>query len=249
MYATAVRQRARTLATSGLTDGEVAARLGLPRSTVREWRTQAWPESSLCPRCWRRTKPIVIEPESFAELLGLYLGDGCISKVSRTYSLRLALDARYPTIAAEARMLMQRVFPANRVRCFSADGGSTLMLCVYSSHLPCVFPQHGAGKKHQRTIALESWQQDLVDRAPWSLLRGLIRSDGCVFVNCTGAYRYDTYEFRNQSSDLLDLFSQTCDRVGVDHRRTPERIRINRRNAVAAMLAPSAGKADGRRYL
>ena len=190
-----------------------------------------------------------MEPESYAELLGLYLGDGCLSKVSRTYSLGLALDARYPTIAAEARMLMQRVFPANRVRCFSADGGSTLMLCVYSSHLPCVFPQHGAGKKHQRTIALESWQQDLVDRAPWSLLRGLTRSDGCVFVNRTGAYRYETYEFRNQSSDLLDLFSQTCDRVGVDHRRTPERIRINRRNAVAAMLAPSAGKADGRRYL
>jgi hypothetical protein len=65
----------------------------------------------------------------------------------------------------------------------------------------------------------------------------LIRSDGCVFINRTGAYRYETYEFRNQSRDLLDLFSQTCDRVGVDHRRTRERIRINRRDAVAAMLA------------
>jgi hypothetical protein len=225
------------LATSSLSDGEVAARLGLPRSTVREWRTQGWREGSLCPRCWRRTKPIVVEPKSYAELLGLYLGDGCISRVGRTYSLRLALDARYPMIAADAQNLMQIVFPTNRVRCLTADGGSTLMLCVYSSHLPCVFPQHGPGKKHQRTIALEPWQQDLVDRAPWPLLRGLIRSDGCMFINRTGAYRYETYEFRNQSRDLLDLFSQTCDRVGVDHRRTHERIRINRRDAVAAMLA------------
>jgi hypothetical protein len=193
------------IATSGLTDGEVAARLGMPRSTVSEWRTQGWPEGSLCPR-W-------------------------------THSLRLALDARYPTIAADAQMLMQHVFPAGRVRCLTADGGSTLMLCVYSSHLPCVFPQHGPGKKHHRTIALEPWQQDLVDRAPWPLLRGLIRSDGCVFINRTGAYRYETYEFRNQSRDLLVLFSQTRNRVGVDHRRTRERIRLNRRDAVAAMLA------------
>src|SRR3954469_14295206 len=37
----------------------------------------------------------------------------------------------------------------------SAQGGSMRVLCVYSSHLPCLFPQHGAGKKHERPIVLE----------------------------------------------------------------------------------------------
>jgi hypothetical protein len=38
-------------------------------------------------------------------------------------------------------------------------------------------------------IRLEPWQEDLVDAAPWALLRGLVRSDSCVFVNRTEPYR------------------------------------------------------------
>jgi hypothetical protein len=99
-----------------------------------------------------------------------------------------------------------------------------------------LFPQHGRGKKHERDVRLERWQQDLVDQAPWALLRGFIRSDGCVFVNRTGAYQYESYDFCNASEDLLDLFVQTCERVGLSYRRNGPRVRINRRESVAAML-------------
>ena len=55
----------------------------------------------------------------------------------------------------------------------------------HSIHWTCLFPQHGPGKKHARTIALEEWQQQIVDAHPGAFLRGLIHSDGCRMTNWT----------------------------------------------------------------
>jgi hypothetical protein len=49
----------------------------------------------------------------------------------------------------------------------------------YSKHWPCLFPQHGPGRKHERRIELVPWQQELVDLDPRPLVRGLLHSDGC----------------------------------------------------------------------
>ena len=91
-----------------------------------------------------------------------------------------------------------------------------VVLWAYSSHLTCLFPQHGAGKKHERRIALEPWQQELVAAAPWAFLRGCIRSDGSVFVNRTGRYEYLSYDFCNLSQDILGLF-EDCLASGSGH--------------------------------
>jgi hypothetical protein len=125
----------------------------------------------------------------------------------------------YPTVVKESEELLQRCFSANDVGVVYAHEGRLTVLSVYSSHLECLFPQHGMGKKHERRIRLESWQQDIVNQAPWSFLRGCVRSDGCVFVNRTGPYEYLSYDFTNRSSDILDIFSRTCDEVDVDYRR------------------------------
>ena len=111
-----------------------------------------------------------------------------------------------------------------------------MTLHAYHGHWICLFPQHGSGKKHDRPIVLEPWQREFVDAAPWALLRGLIRSDGCVFVNRTGRYAYESYDFSNLSSDILDLFAATCDAVGVEYRRYRISVRIYRRASVALML-------------
>ena len=50
-------------------------------------------------------------------------------------------------------------------------------------HWPCVFPQHGAGRKHERPIVLEPWQRELVEQHPGRFLRGLFHSDGCRITN------------------------------------------------------------------
>ena len=111
-----------------------------------------------------------------------------------------------------------------------------VVLWLYSGHLTCLFPQHGAGKKHERRIALEPWQQQLLAQSPWRFLRGCIRSDGCVFVNRTGRYEYLSYDFVNLSPHILDLFERTCLEVGLQPRRYAKHIRLNRRADIARLV-------------
>ncbi len=235
------RNEALRLVAAGVNDCEIARRLGVPRTTVRDWRKPRYepkrPSGARCPRCDNPSRRIVLEPEAYAELLGLYLGDGHITKLVRSQRLRLFLDAKYATIVNDSERLLRSTFPENRVGRIRAEEGRMAVLWTYSSHLTCLFPQHGEGKKHERRILLEPWQQELVDAAPWAFLRGCIRSDGCVFINRTGRYEYLSYEFKNLSSDILDLAEATCRKVGLRPRRYARALRLYRREDVGLLVA------------
>ena len=246
MHPLETRSRALALLAVGLNDCEVARRVGIPRSTVRDWRrppSRSATSSALCPRCWLRCRPIQLTTADYARLLGLYLGDGHIVRMERTERFRLFLDSRYPGIIEEARALMRRCFPRNSIGVSRSSHGTTTILSLYSSHLSCLFPQHGPGKKHERRIALEDWQQQCVDASPWAFLRACIQTDGCAFINRTGAYQYPSYEFRNYSDDIRDLFAHACDLVGVQYRSYATRVRIYRRESVALFATHVGGKA------
>ena len=194
VHPASIRTVALLLAADGINDCEIVRRLGVPRTTVRDWRNPRYAARpgrgrGTCPRCWRTTPRIAFSDADYAELLGLYLGDGHITAMARTEQLRISLDAKYPNVNDEIDALLGRCFPDNRVGRVLLDGGSTVVLHVYNSHLSCLFPQAGPGKKHERAIALEPWQAERVAAAPWAFLRGCIRSDGCVFVNRTGPVR------------------------------------------------------------
>jgi len=107
-------------------------------------------------------------------------------------------------------------------------------------HWPCVFPQHGPNLKHLRTIELAPWQVPIVGAYPRQLLRGLIHSDGCRVMNRVwgGRYEYPRYFFTNNSRDILQIFRDACDQIGVRHRNSkPNTISIARRADVAALDA------------
>jgi hypothetical protein len=234
----AIQAAARELIALGITDSEVARRLGVPRTTVRDWRAPRYAGAprDVCWRCWRLTRPVRFEPADYTELLGLYLGDGHITALARTERLRIFLDARHETIVDEADALLRRCFPNNRVARVVRARERMVILSLHNGHLSCLFPQHGPGKKHDRQIVLEPWQEALVDAAPWSLLKGLIRSDGCAYINRTGKYEYLSYCFDNQSREIRALFVEACGRVGVECRASGTSIRIYRRASVALML-------------
>lgn len=232
-----IRQEALRLVAAGVNDCEIGRRLEVPRSTVRDWRRPRYlARFDRCPRCWDRLRPLSLCDVDYAELLGLYLGDGHISELARTQRLRICLDSRYPAIVSEADALLRRCFPSNLVGRVCFHDGAETVLHVYSGHLACLFPQHGPGKKHDRRIVLEGWQRTIVDSAPWAFLRGCIRSDGCVFINRTGRYEYLSYGFANHSSDILDLFESICLAQGLRPRRYARAIRLNRRDDVARLL-------------
>jgi hypothetical protein len=246
-----VKAEALRLVAEGLNDCEVSRRTGIARSTIRDWRRPTYEAKPIatCPRCWRGMKPTSFSSEDYAELLGLYLGDGSISRALRTERLRITLDLKYPVIIAEAEALVRRCFPVNRTDVVDRpSAGRCADVSVYSSHLSCLFPQHGPGRKHERRIELEPWQLEHVRSAPYALLRGLIRSDGCCFVNRTDVHRpqpceYVSYHFANMSRDIIDLFLAACGYVGIDDCRVNRssrglwNVRINRRASVALLLA------------
>lgn len=114
----------------------------------------------------------------------------------------------------------------------------------YSSHWACVFPQHGPGKKHERPIVLEDWQEAIVEQCPREFIRGLIHSDGCRVTNWTTRivagekkrYEYPRYHFTNESADIRDLFTGTLDSLGLEWRyNNRNTVSIARRDSVAAL--------------
>jgi hypothetical protein len=157
-------------------------------------------------------------------LLGLYLGDGTISRAPRdVYRLRIFLGLEYPGIIDECASALARVFPQNKIGRQIRGGNyeqssdeSNIELSVYSKSMPCLFPQHGPGKKHQRRIWLADWQQELAKRWPEALIRGLIQTDGHRFINTgRGGWRHPRYGFSNLSSDITSIFCSACDCLGL----------------------------------
>lgn len=239
MHGKVVRDTALQLIAAGVSDCEISRRLGIPRTTVRDWRRPRYVprlKAAHCPRCRRPARLVRFDAADYAELLGLYLGDGHITVMARTQRLRLFLDARYTRIVDEAEALLRRMFPRSCVGRLLRHDGAMVVLCLYYSHLTCLFPQHGPGKKHHRLIALERWQEDLVLAAPWAFLKGCIRSDGCAFVNRTGKYEYLSYCFDNRSREIRELFTAVCRFAGLEPRPAGTSVRIYRRASVALML-------------
>ncbi len=119
-----------------------------------------------------------------------------------------------------------------------------------SEHWPCLFPQHGPGKKHDRRIALEPRQQQIVDSHPWEFIRGLFHSGGCRITNWAARmvrgerkrYEHPRYFFTDKSDDIRKLFGDTLTAVGIEwttlaRGSKPYNISVARRASVALMDA------------
>ena len=125
---------------------------------------------------------------AYAYLLGLYLGDGCISACAwDVFRRRITCCDAYPHLMELCEEAMLAILP-NRVGRVHRVGCTELY--SHSKHWPCLFPQHGPGRKHERSIVLAPWQRSVVEQHPKDLLRGLIHSDRCRSINvATGGRR------------------------------------------------------------
>ncbi|MFJ2809324.1 helix-turn-helix domain-containing protein [Kitasatospora sp. NPDC087271] len=228
MTSLSVREQAVHLLRRGVRNADVARRLRVSPGTVSWWKHQDLAKChqlpgrkrSTCMHCYGDD----LNRPAYAYLLGLYLGDGHIllpNEYRRTQSLQITCDNKWPGITDSVEQAMRLVFPRNSACRVRRTGCHDVKL--YSNHLTCHFPQHGPGKKHERTIALEPWQQEIVDAHPWEFLRGLIHSDGCRITNWTTRtvggvkkrYEYPRYFFTNTSTDIIGLVTATLDAVGV----------------------------------
>jgi hypothetical protein len=228
----------------GLSRRRIARITGIPRTTVSHWLNDHPPAPArryfMCGAS-KGPFPRLVD-QAYAYLLGLYLGDGCLLKTHRNGVLRLniTLDQRYPGIIEEATAATKLVMPTNKATATHHPVHRYVWVNSYSKHWPCLFPQHGPGMKHERTIELDVWQREICGRYPWRFLRGLIHSDGGRSMNRIKhpkrTYEYPRYQFSNRSDDIRDLFCEYCDRVGVEWRRMNRwNISVARRGSVALM--------------
>jgi len=178
-------------------------------------------------------------------LLGMYLGDGWVGRIARSARLTLSLDVQHPEILRESAMAVSGVLPGARVTTRVRPGTGCTIVESYGLAWLDLFPQHGPGRKHERRIILHPWQRSIVSAHPWLFLRGLIHSDGCRTVNRfkttlpsgrVARYAYPRYFFSNKSPDILELFTTTCDALGLRWTRSNLRnVSVAHRALVARM--------------
>jgi hypothetical protein len=246
MYPPATVELAKLLSDLGTLDRENAAICGVSIRAIRHWRAgdrRAGPKQPpvpTCPRCHGRA----LNDEAYAYLLGLYLGDGHITHGPRSYVLWVACSDAWPGLLALARQTVSCVMPSSSVFCASQKEVACTYVKSVSKHWPCLFPQHGPGRKHERAIVLEAWQQEIVTRHPGDFARGLFHSDGCRLINRVRRplrdgdrwYEYPRYLFVNRSADIHRLCGEALDRLGVAWRFSkPTTISVARREAVARL--------------
>jgi hypothetical protein len=131
-----------------------------------------------CPLC----TDAPLDAPAYAELLAWYLGDGYISHGRRgVLNLHVYNDETYVDLNAHIGDLMRRVTPRGRPHTRRIAG--CIVTTVSWKHWPCLFPQHGPGRKHERSIVLEPWQRQIVEAHPGDFLRGLFHSDGSRTAN------------------------------------------------------------------
>ena len=241
------------LINEGVNDCEISRRLGIPRSTIRGWRRPAYvPLGHLlpqrrgvatgqhafdCPRCDGKS----LCAQNYAYLLGLYLGDGHVVLMAngRSFRLSIALDQRYPGIIDECYGSMSRMRPPGHMKVSFGHQLGCVSVIGFWKHWPCVFPQHGPGMKHQRSVALRSWQQSIADGYPKQFLRGLIQSDGWRGTNFAltrgKRYEYPRYQFTNESLEIHQMFRRACSVLNIHWTTAPRQTYVSRRSDVSFM--------------
>lgn len=247
MYDRDARHKAPALTEQRLSLRAISNVTGISRATLRDCRDH--PEKLTtrrgCPRC--AEEPWLPEPrQDYAYLLGLYLGDGCISvggvRERGVWMLRIMCADAWPGLLAECKRTMVAVRPDNTVPTRQRDGCTEVV--SYSRHWPCLFPQHGPGRKHKRKIEFTPWQRSIVDQYPGDFARGLFRSDGSRVTSrvrrplASGGrwYAYPRYMFTNESRDSVGLCGDVLDLPGAAWRSSRRNtISVARREAVARL--------------
>jgi hypothetical protein len=235
---------------SGMSDAQNAALHGVAVKTIRRWRRlyqrRGLPRGQAhtrvpCPRCEDGT----LHGRAYAELLGWYLGDGHITLERRgVYALHVYNDEKYTENNTRIAELMRLVKPAGRPHARRMPG--CINTTVSWKHWPCLFPQHGPGRKHERPIVLDDWQREIVESHPAEFLRGLFHSDGCRAKNWTRRlvagemkrYDYPRWQFTNNSLDIRELCCWALDLVDVPWRQSNwKTISVSTRAGVARLDA------------
>lgn len=180
----------------------------IPRGTIQYWINN--------PRILDKTKENLIDllnsvdKSAYSYILGVYLGDGNIDKMTKTYRLRIALNINQDLVIDECYKNLKMLLPKNKISFNKQKNSNCGVISIYSNLLPILFPHLGNGRKHDRKIELTDEQLKIINKNV--LMKGLFHTDGSFYL---ASNKYPRYQFTNKSKDIIDIFSDCLLNVNV----------------------------------
>lgn len=207
-----IHQKILILYSESKSDRKIASELGIDRTTVKKYKNIPLEQNIAT---FRTVADIdVLVKHWYAYVIGLYLGDGCISKFARTSRLRLYFHSHNnEDIINRATLSLNKIFPKNNISRYNQLHVNCSVVGVYNKNLPDLFPQHGTGKKHSRDVSLKPSQLDLMtDAYARFILAGLHDSDGCMYHEQLRR----RFVFTNTSPDIIDIYKKVLEMYAIE---------------------------------
>jgi hypothetical protein len=117
---------------------------------------------------------------TLAYVIGLALGDGNLSQVSRAIRLRITCDLKYPNLIETIQKSLQIIAPQNKVG-IAKKRGNCLDIYCYSNQWPKVLGWN-VGSKISQNVTVPSWIRMRQEYSK-ACLRGLFQTDGCLYYD------------------------------------------------------------------
>lgn len=117
-----------------------------------------------------------------AYIVGVALGDGNLSCPNdRAVRLRITCDSKYPALAHEITLALEKLFPDNKVSRVAAPKDSYFNISVYSNKLSELLPWRvGVGSKFSQSATVPAWVKNDRDLTR-HCLKGLFQTDGSIY--------------------------------------------------------------------
>jgi hypothetical protein len=224
--------KAKEMHENGASPYKIGKDLGLSKGTANYWAKKNFeitPSNSGIVYDYNEDGSINFNPEqylntpekrkAYSYILALYLCDGHIVRYRQKpglFLIRFFNDFKYPIDSEEWRSNLQILLPDNSCHRYKPKNKNIWLTLAYSKILPLLFPQYGLGKKHDRKMNLEKWQQDIISEYPKEFIRACFQSDGSLYLQSVGPYKYLSYNFTNKSEDIIDWFLSTLKLININ---------------------------------
>jgi len=210
---------------------QISKKLNIPRTTIRDFiknnkdHSLVGLKESVANTIVDKLKfPSSIEDElirkEYSYFLGIFLGDGCLSKLAykNLYRLRIALDVKYPNIIQKVKNCVSIIMPNNAVSLVDISyrgKPSCINVSCYSKQWLQFLPFYQSGHKWKYKIELSDWQKQIVENYPKDFWLGLFHSDGSRYLHTNSSNYY--YNFSQKSQDITNLFMWCSDLLGIKY--------------------------------
>lgn len=150
------------------------------------------------------------QKEKLAYLIGLALGDGNLSNPNgRATRLRITCDKKYPKLIKKVTLLLQDLFPKNKVSLINRNDSCVDISC-YSNKLEEILGWKAkSGPKSEQKVVIPNWIKNNPNYIK-PCLRGLIETDGSVYLD----RKYLMINFVTVIPSLANDFSLLVKKLG-----------------------------------